>query len=56
MTPERFKIEMQRIIEEYADDPEVCHSECDALMMKLLDELGYDEGVELFNCSKRWYA
>ena len=59
MTPEEFKNEMQKIRnrlgEKYIDE-EIIHAEGDDLMCKLLRELGYGEGVDVFEDMPKWYA
>ena len=57
MTPEEFKQKM----EEFAcgDDRhmgEGGHMQVDDLMCQLLRELGYGEGVQVFEESTKWYA
>lgn len=56
MTPKEFEEEIVRIMERYPNDPEATHAECDDLMCKVLKQLGYSAGVELFEDSERWYA
>ena len=60
MTPEEFKKEML-----YAQnirrtdgrfDQEYAHRYMDRLMCDLLRELGYGEGVEIFEDTPKWYA
>lgn len=67
-TPEEFAKEMRAIVARNTKtssfcpedgptlDPEDCHWEHDRLMCKVLIELGYLEGVEVFNNTKKWYA
>ena len=59
MTPEEFKNEMQKIRnrlgKKYIDE-EIIHAEGDDLMCKLLRELGYGEGVDVFEDMPKWYA
>ena len=56
MTPEEFADEMRKIVKRYINDPEVCHNEMDELMTSLLISLGYEEGVEIFDGTPKWYA
>lgn len=58
MTPKEFKEEMQKIVDkEDADgDREKCHVEADALLCKVLKQLGYGDGVKVFNDLGKWYA
>lgn len=54
MTPEEFKKEMQKIADEYGTEDG--HIEADDLMIKLLKELGYEEGAEIFDRMYKWYS
>ncbi len=54
MTPNEFKKEME-IIAKY-NDTEVAHYEADELLCDILKELGFEEGVEIFENMGRWYA
>ena len=54
MTREEFKNKMQAIADKR--DAEEGHIEADDLMCELLRDLGYDEGVEIFEIMNRWYA
>ena len=56
MTPEEFTKEMQRLKDEEAGDLEGRHGSMDALMVKVLSELGYGDGVEIFGNTEMWYA
>ena len=59
MTKEEFYHKMLAIEETYAcalDDKEGFHTEADKLMCNLLIELGYDQGVEVFLDTPKWYA
>ena len=56
ITPEEFTKRMQEIHDRYLDDEEVVHSEMDDLMCDLLRELGYGEGVDIFDKTHKWYA
>lgn len=55
MSPEKFKEVMNDAIKE-GFDPELTHAIMDGLMCKLLRELGYGEGVDIFEKSEKWYA
>ena len=37
-------------------DTEVAHYSADDLLCKMLDDLGYSEGVTVFKGMKKWYA
>ena len=39
-----------------ARDPEGRHDEMDKLMCKLLRELGYGDGVDVFERQEKWYS
>jgi hypothetical protein len=60
MTPEEFKAAMIDLFGEYPEgecyDEEDAHYEADVLMINLLAELGYGDGVELFKRASKWYA
>ncbi len=54
MTPEEFAAQMRNINRSL--DVEGKHGEADDLMCQLLRELGYAEGVVIFEAMDRWYA
>ena len=56
MSPEEFAKKMQEIAEECGGDCEASHSTMDDLMCQVLRELGYDEGVEIFEDTEKWYC
>ena len=56
MTPEEFKLKMQTLVTKCGDDPETLHVEMDKLMCELLTNLGYGDGVEVFNHQELWYS
>lgn len=62
MTPTEFSTAMQGIKEKYetnpayGPDPEMAHIFADDLMCELLSELGYKDGVEIFNSMELWYS
>lgn len=54
MTPQEFKekmIEISKIV-----DIECSHGLADDLMKKALIELGYEDGVQIFEKMDKWYA
>ena len=61
MTPEEFAEEMrylQQSLEaktEFSDEESV-HIQMDDLMCEVLSHLGYQEGVEIFYNTHKWYA
>lgn len=56
ITPEEFKEKMLEIYKEKSGDEEVAHAMMDDLMADLLTELGYGEGIEIFNKQEKWYS
>ena len=59
MSPEEFAQAMQKIKSEVYDaddDIEECHIRMDALMQHVLKSLGYDDGVNIFEGTSKWYA
>jgi hypothetical protein len=54
MTPEQFKRQMEKL--NTGGDIEAEHSLADRLMCEVLRELGYGDGVELFEKMEKWYA
>lgn len=56
LTPEEFKNKMALIVDEYGRDPETTHRMMDELMATTLSCLGYNDGVDIFNGSMKWYA
>jgi len=60
MTPEEFR---QAMVDIYSESPEdecydedVAHGAADYLLCRVLRELGYQDGVDLFERATRWYA
>ena len=53
---EHFAERMRSIRLEFGDDEEVCHEKMDELMCKTLRNLGYEEGVEIFEETPKWYS
>ena len=53
MTPQEFKEKMEQLSKL---DTERRHIAMDDCMCELLTELGYGEGVEIFNSVTLWYA
>ena len=39
-----------------SDDPESTHKQMDDLMVETLEILGYENAMEVFKESKKWYA
>ena len=57
ITPEEFAKRMQGIKELYSDfhDTDERHIAMDNLMCELLRELGYGEGIDIFDNTSKWY-
>ena len=56
ISAEEFKNRMIEIKKQYARDPEKLHPLADDLMCDVLESLGYDEGIAVFNTMDKWYA
>lgn len=68
MTPQEFAEKMRGLVEKHTSyidffgkdtpylDPEECHPEMDHLMCEVLIQLGYEEGVDIFRNTKKWYG
>lgn len=56
MTPEQFKKQMEQIENEFGQDIEMAHGKADFLMCKVLSEMGYQEGIKVFEDMPKWYA
>lgn len=54
MTPQEFKERMEHIAT--VGDIEEGHAEADRLMCELLRELGYKDGVVVYDAMNKWYA
>ena len=54
MAPNEFKDMMEEISK--SDDTELRHMDADDLMCEALKELGYSEGIEIFEAMYKWYA
>ena len=54
MTPTEFEEEMRKIWERWGT--EEAHRQADELLCRVLAELGYDKGVEIFRKAAKWYA
>lgn len=53
-TPEQFAAAMSQAAKDR--DTESAHATADDIMCELLRELGYEEGVEIFEQMEKWYA
>lgn len=56
MTPQQFKEEMERTYPARGYDPECAHSHADYIMMQILRQLGYGEGLDIYDKAEKWYA
>lgn len=55
ISPKEFAEKMGQIAEE-KDDTEVCHIKMDDYICEVLRTLGYEEGVEIFENTPKWYS
>ena len=55
ISPKEFAEEMKRIAEKDTDE-EMCHIEMDDYMCDVLRQLGFEEGVAIFEDTPKWYA
>lgn len=56
ITPEAFKTRMANIFYSAGKDVESCHGQMDDLMCELLRNLGYGEGIDIFEAAEKWYT
>lgn len=56
ISPSDFEYWMRVIAERRKGDPEALHCEADELMEKVLRQLGYGKGLDIFNEQEVWYA
>ena len=56
LSPLEFAVEMSKIKLECGGDEEVAHLTMDDLMTEQLKQLGYSEGVAVFDSPGKWYA
>jgi len=57
MSPEEFKLKMIEINKlSEVEDVEEAHGLADGLMCEVLEQLGYKEGIEIFNQMSKWYS
>ena len=50
---EKYKQKMANALD---DDEETGHLNCDAVLEELLEEIGFDEVLELYRSQGKWYA
>lgn len=56
MTPEKFKLKMNELATSSSLDKEDRHRRMDALMCEMLRSIGYDDGIDIFEATSKWYA
>lgn len=56
LTPVEFEEAMKEIVAEHVGDSEAAHANIDDLMMRLLEALGYGEGLKQVDNVDMWYA
>lgn len=56
MTSQEFAEKMKAIEDKHDGDWEVIHSQGDDLMCILLRELGYSDGIDVYETWVRWHA
>lgn len=56
LTPEEFCKEMENLRNDLDSDEEVFHICADGLICDLLRELGYGDGVDVFESTSKWYC
>lgn len=54
MDPRDFYTEMVRIA--FTEGPEMGHIRADELMCEILTQLGYGDGIKLFEEMEKWYS
>ncbi len=55
-TPEEFKNEMKKILEQYYDDEELFHVVADEYICDVMKALGFEEGIQIFENAHKWYS
>ena len=58
MSPKEFKNRMLFLEQEYGNgkDEEEFHRQGDELMMEALRQLGYEDGILIFDRNPKWYS
>ena len=54
MTPEEFTEAMQKVAR--GGDPEMDHSKADDLLCRALRDLGYGDGIKIYEKIHKWFA
>ena len=55
-SPEQFAKDLRAIQQRMGYDKEEMHVVMDAYLLQVLEELGYEEGVKIFEETPKWYA
>ena len=56
MNTQEFKVQMRLIAVQAGEDIEAAHIKADDLLCNQLSELGYTEGIKIFQSMKKYYA
>lgn len=56
MKPDEFLHEMLLLKEKCNDDEEQFHIDADNLLCNVLAELGYGDGIQIFQNMPKWYS
>lgn len=56
MTKQEYINHMKEIVKMSHGDPEAGHCMADALLMRLLSDLGYGDLVDLYEQVEKWYS
>lgn len=55
-TPYILERLLQSIVNCYGNDPEMCHSMMDDMIMEFLRNTGYGKAADVFEAADKWYA
>ena len=55
-TPEEFKNEMKKILEQHHNDKETFHVAADEYICDVMKALGFEEGIQIFENADKWYS
>lgn len=55
-TPDAFAEEMVRLGHVFRGDAEALHSAADSVLMRVLRQLGYSKGVDIYAKFHKWYS
>ena len=56
LTANEFLVEIDGLLVNFGDDPELCHVALDKAMESLLISLGYGDAVTKIMRTERWYT